>query len=247
MANFVRRLLQGKRLSILVSLLALAFSLFGLVISFFNLFLSYFYVDDEVLARITDIAFDPAAADPASNYSKNGFVVLRVAFTNVGNRQAVINLPTYDLGIPQPEADEPQGFGGRVATPEYTFPFVLPPKEIRIVPLSIPVSCMLAGFQRGLPMPSSGREAEGRRFDVGLTYGAVDSSGQPHTAWSGRQVYVNVTPSAFDGYGPVDSEISPSTATLKATRLFDSNTIQRPRRSIILFQPPEPSCEDLLG
>lgn len=213
---------EGRRAGLnLKDSLSLLFSAAALGVSGISYYTANVRVLDAVSARITDIRMEPGDDGDSGEGYRKGFVVLKVAFINTGNRQAIVDLPVYQLSD-RPDLEN-GGFGGDVDMPPDTFPFILSPKEIRLIPLRVPVSAMLRNFESGLPVRSDQpSDPPRRRFFLGFRYPAIDSEGRPHASWSGMQVEIDVSAKAWEGLRPTadarKGDAYPSTGLFQKTR-----------------------------
>jgi hypothetical protein len=206
--------------------LSVFLSALALLVSFATYYVTNVKVEDAVIARISDIDVVPTTPNDNITGFRHGFIVLKVAFINIGNRQAVINTPIYQLSD-RPNLDN-GGFGGNIDADQNAFPFVLAPKEVRLIPVKIPISNMLGNLNNGSPIPRSQPDdrIDHRRFFAGIRYVAIDSLGRLRSAWSGMQIQIDVSQNGWEGLAPVREAVSNSDGSYNATNLFDDRDLR---------------------
>lgn len=182
--------------------LGFLFSAVAIAISAASYYANNFRVENNTLARITDVTIDAVAPDDPMNEYRNGNIVLKVAFFNAGNRPAIITGATYQLSdLPNLENG---GFGNEVLVDPGTFPILVAARDLRLVNLKIPVRSVVDSFDHGarVPQSTSSPQQELRRFFAGLRYEAIDSAGMMHLAWSGMEISIDVSKMGWRRLGP---------------------------------------------
>lgn len=239
----------------LKDVLSPAIASLALAVSGATFYVTNIQVNDRVTARVSELAPEDGDQPQASGIAKEpkgddraskskgadddndpppdchprkggcGYVAMRVAFINSGNRQAVIQRPDYMFSVKQQFI---AGIGGHVDDPDRAFPFVLEPKAIRLIRVRVPVSDMVANLDNGVPVP--GNEKDAHRFLVKLKYIAVQSSGELRKASSDMQAEAIVTPEGLVGLAP----ISNAAGAFPPTELFPHHAF---RLTWMKFQP----------
>jgi hypothetical protein len=184
--------------------LGFLFSVAALAISAASYYANNYRVENNTLARITDVTIDAVAPDDPIHGYRNGNIVLKVAFFNAGNRPAIITGATYQLSdLPNLENG---GFGNEVLVDPGTFPFLVAARDLRLVSLKIPVRVVVESFDHGarIPQPTNDPSQELRRFFAGLRYEAIDSAGMMHLTWSGMEISIEVSKTGWRRLGPVN-------------------------------------------
>jgi hypothetical protein len=187
------------------------FSTFALCISVLSFYFSNIRVEDNAIVRISDVLVNAGDKDDPGKQYINGFVTAQASFVNAGNRPAIILSASYQL------SDRPNlsngGFGSDVVTDPKTFPLVLPPRDMRLVELRIPVMEVLNNFESGLEL--RGEDADNRpgrrRFFAGFRVNSLDSQGVLHDSWTGMQLRVDVSKHGWEGLGRIGDSNFPLT------------------------------------
>ncbi|HEX8127237.1 MAG TPA: hypothetical protein VF548_16800 [Allosphingosinicella sp.] len=192
---------------------ALLFSAFALMLSGATFYLTNVRVSDAVTARVVDVD----RTSPPSPSPRDAGLVVQVAFVNSGNRDAIITLPDYNFtgsrGL------DTGSVGGPAAAAKGVFPFVLSPKQIRLVEVPVPVAIAQDNLEQGSPLPEGSSRAT-RRFFLSFVFSAIDSSGNQHNRSSSPQFQLDFSPSGLEGLRPIREEGTGREAHFAATTLF---------------------------
>jgi hypothetical protein len=171
----------------------ISFSALALCISVLSFYFSNVRVEDNAIVRISDLTVKAGDKDDPDKQYINGFVTAQASFVNAGNRPAIVLSAVYQLSD-RPNLDN-GGFGSDVVTDDKTFPLVLPPRDIRLVELRIPIRQVVTNFGSGLAL--SGEDADNRtgrqRFFAGFRISSLDSQGLLHDSWTGMQLRIDVS------------------------------------------------------
>jgi hypothetical protein len=140
-------------------LLTITLSLIALMISGVNFYITNFMINNEVIARISEIS------------ARGGNVQAQVVLVNRGNRQAVISKIRYETGA-SVNLQSGQNFFDPPAALD-ALPFVISPQEVRVIELHLPIQSL----------SESGVSYAGLRF---ITFNAL---GESFDVWSGMQIH----------------------------------------------------------
>jgi hypothetical protein len=150
--------------------LGLFFSLAALLISAASFYFSNLRVDDNTLVRVTDLE---TAEDETGEIQS---IVLVASFINAGNRPSIVTRAGYAVG----SGDKTSLFGQFA---DDAFPLVLPPRDLRLLRLAIPVF-KFGGRSKGAEPGENVDEGDG--FIANRTgflwIDAIDSRGGIHRA-----------------------------------------------------------------
>jgi hypothetical protein len=169
------------------------FSAVALLISALTFFNNY-RVKDEMQARVADLV-------PASG--GRDAVVFRVAFSNSGNRPAII------LDVDCIINDQPNmkgtAFSSGCKAPDKIFPLIIQPHDVRLVDVEVQGKALEESFNHGKRISLSGR-GEVARFFCALQYSAIDSGGVYHQVLGQYIASFDVTSTRFAGFGLLGKE-----------------------------------------
>jgi hypothetical protein len=180
--------------------IALGFSLVALTLSVASFYFTNFRLDNKLQVRVAEITLDNSSEDSAN---PEFFVVVRVAFTNAGNRPAVVLSAMYQFSN-SPNKDS-GAMGGWCTTAKETFPLFIQPHDIRLVDLKIPANGMIANFDSGAPVttPISSDSGQESQFFYALAFKSLDSEGAYYDVLSDFFGSVNVSKKRLLGAGAV--------------------------------------------
>ena len=194
----------------------LTFSASALAVSAASFYFSALRVDESVQARIADTEIAPGTPNDNIQHYKHGFVVAHYAFVNTGNRPSVVLVGDYMLSRSPTELD--RGFGWHAETLKGIFPLLLPPHDIRVVDLRVPINWMIENYDNGAESqnPNSTPANPEHVFYCGFTFKTLDSRGVVHNSEWKAQFHIDVTKSGWAGMGPMNSTNQyPATELLK--------------------------------
>lgn len=181
----------------------LSISMLALAVSAASFYVTNFRVEEKALVRIADTTIEPGTEDDQKNGYRNGFVIMQLAFVNGGNRPVVILGADYQLSE-RPDLSA-GGFGGQVETAEPAFPLLMPPRDVRVLNVRIPLKVVIGSFDNGAAIAErSGTGEPLRRFFGGLHFHTLDTQERVHDTWTGMQIQIDVTRTAWHGLAPVD-------------------------------------------
>jgi len=197
--------------------LSVLFSVCALSVSLLTFYFSNLRVEDNAMIRISDIGIRAGDKDDPNKKYINGCVTTQASFVNAGNRPAIVLSAIYQMSD-QMDLNN-GGFGSDVVTPQGTFPLVLPPRDIRLVELCIPVGNVLSNFKSGreLSISEAGNRLGVRRFFAGFRIYSLDSLGMQHDSWTGMQLGIDVSENGWEG---LKSVVEPKRSL---TKLFNSS------------------------
>lgn len=180
--------------------IALGFSMVALTVSVASFYFTNFRIDNKLQARVAEITLD-TSSEPSTN--PEVYVVVRVAFTNAGNRPAIVLSAMYQFSD-RPNMDH-WALGGWCITAKETFPLLIQPHDIRLVDLKIPARDMIANFDSGVPVttPISSDSDQESQFFYALQFKSLDSEGAYYDVLSDFFATVNVSKKRLVGGGAV--------------------------------------------
>ena len=185
---------EGSHKLAIKDLLSLTFSAIALIVAGLTYYTSNIRIVDDAMARIVD--FDTT--------QDGAWIVAHIVYINAGNRPAIVINTGYMLRGSKDDPLRTIEFGGNATTAQHTLPLVLPPHEVRVVDLRIPISDLVNNYEHGTPVPterSPSHRSTDREFIIRLTFDTLDSKGAEHNAWSEDQGPTGVSNSGWV-FGP---------------------------------------------
>ena len=199
-------------------IVALAFSALALTLSGVTFYMTNMRVSDAVSARVVNIRQASRPSPGGRPGEKQDILVVEAVFANSGNRDAIVTLP--DFNFSGSRGLEDGAVGGPVAAAEGVFPFILSPKQIRLVDLPVPTAIAQMNLDQGSPLPAGSGDAA-RRFFLSFVFSAIDSSGNPHPRASGPQLEVDLSATRIHGWRPIRDEVRGRESNFAPTTLFE--------------------------
>ncbi len=163
--------------------LAITFSVLALLVSALSFYYSNIRIEDSATAGLTHVT------------TENEDIVAQVVFTNVGNRQASILEVHYQFSA----GDSNFSFGNLARST--SFPLTLPPHELRIVDLRIPIQYVADNYKVGAVIDSQSENL--RRLVCIFDFVSLDSRGQIHRTSSTVLFTVEVSPKGLKSLSDV--------------------------------------------
>jgi hypothetical protein len=198
-------------------ILALTFSALALTLSGASFYLTNLRVADALSVRVVDLG-TAVLSENGNMRVDPGRLVVKAVYVNSGTRDAIVTVPDFQFSG-SPTLDN-GGAGGAVAAPPGTFPFVLGPKQVRLVELPVPTATAQANLELGTPLPQ-GENDGARRFFLSFVFSAIDSLGNPHNRASGPQAQVHLSAAGVERLRPIRSDRSGREENFTATSLFE--------------------------
>jgi hypothetical protein len=167
----------------------------ALLFSIYNFWFANLHVIDKAAGRVAE-ADGPAAGN-------GNAIVLKVAFFDSGNRNAVIMGASYTLlDQQQNQYGDPPVYAGN------PFPLLLLPHDIRVVAMTIPAADVTRHYGNADPCTGgSGCAAGGRMLKLRLNYYAIDSVGREFYNSSDPQLVIGMAPISGQGAAAVVDEV----------------------------------------
>ena len=137
--------------------IAVSISLVALVLSIVTFYFTNFRIDDNLQARVADTSLDSEKSDDGAD---NRLMIARVAFVNAGNRPAVL-LSVHYLFADKPDSEN-GAQGAECQSPKDSLPILIPPRDMRILDLRIPIGGLIDNIDSGDPLPSPRWVAPGK-------------------------------------------------------------------------------------
>lgn len=182
-------------------LLSVTLSTIALCVSLATFYFTNLRVDDNSFVRISDWSVHRGnSTDPDDGY-KNGFVAAQATFANAGNRPAMVLSATYQLSD-QPDLDN-GGFGDNAIVDDKTFPLMLPPRDMRLVELRIPIRMLIKDKNNTKTIQTDSNLRPVRRYFAGFRVSSLNSQGAMHDAWTGMQIQIDVSEHGWESLGGI--------------------------------------------
>jgi hypothetical protein len=170
--------------------LVIGMSAVALIVSILSFYFANIRVDDRLIARAADFMVERGGND-TTQYA-DGFLTVRAAFANTGNRPSVVHRINYRVWTDS--TTDKGSVNGTALTDPSALPLTLGPRDVQVISMRIPFGVLLANQSRGMAVvQDSSARVLWCRFD----YEALDSNGELHFGNIGMVARIEVTRDGF--------------------------------------------------